>query len=102
MAIMTTATGTRMHTGIAVLPEIADPRAVAPKDARDMSQLFFSELATLEEGMGLIRFDGHLRSGVQPREDVHHGEHGEEEASLPSPFVHAGVQGRDRRVVPTR
>ncbi|MFF7987779.1 transposase [Streptomyces sp. NPDC007901] len=31
--------------------------------------------------MGLIRFDGHSRSGVLPREDVHHGEHGEEEAS---------------------
>ncbi|MEU9062409.1 hypothetical protein AB0D13_26970 [Streptomyces sp. NPDC048430] len=52
--------------------------------------------------LGLIRFDGHSRSGVQPREDVHHGEHGEEEASPPSPFVHAGVQGRDRRAVPTR
>ncbi|MFJ2729338.1 hypothetical protein [Streptomyces collinus] len=36
----------------------------------------------------LIRFGGHPRSGVQPREDVHHGEHGEEEAS-PSPLVHA-------------
>ncbi|WP_234345532.1 transposase family protein, partial [Streptomyces griseus] len=33
--------------------------------------------------VGLIRFDGHSRSGVQPREDVHHGEHGEEEASPP-------------------
>ncbi|MEH0415984.1 caspase family protein [Streptomyces sp. B21-083] len=55
----------------------------------------------VQEGLGLIRFDGHSRSGVLPREDVHHGEHGEEEAS-PSPFVHAGVQGRDRRAVPTR
>ncbi|MEU0656225.1 hypothetical protein ABZ485_28880 [Streptomyces albogriseolus] len=36
----------------------------------------------------MIRFDGHSRSGVHPREDVHHGELGEEEAS-PSPFVHA-------------
>ncbi|WP_406509929.1 transposase [Streptomyces sp. NBC_00212] len=26
--------------------------------------------------LGLIRFGGHPRSGVQPREDVHHGEHG--------------------------
>ncbi|MEU1486312.1 pentapeptide repeat-containing protein [Streptomyces sp. NPDC005752] len=52
--------------------------------------------------VGLIRFDGHSRSGVQPREDVHHGEYGEEEASPPSSFVHAGVQGRDRRAVPTR
>lgn len=49
----------------------------------------------LADRLGLIRFDGHSRSGVLPREDVHHGEHGEEEASA-SPFVHAGVQGRDR------
>ncbi|MDX3771712.1 MULTISPECIES: hypothetical protein, partial [unclassified Streptomyces] len=33
--------------------------------------------------LGLIRFDGHSRSGAQPREDVHHGEHGEEETSPP-------------------
>jgi hypothetical protein len=26
--------------------------------------------------LSLICFDGHSRSGVQPREDVHHGEHG--------------------------
>lgn len=26
--------------------------------------------------VGLIRFDGHPRSGVQPQEDVHHGERG--------------------------
>ncbi|WSX17860.1 hypothetical protein OG496_11210 [Streptomyces sp. NBC_00988] len=52
-----------------------------------------------ELGVGLIRFDGHPRSGVLPREDVHHGEYGEEEAT-PSPLVHAGVQGRDRRAVP--
>jgi transposase len=51
--------------------------------------------------VGLIRVGGHPRSGVQPREDVHHGEHGEEEAS-PSSLVHAGVQGGDRRAVPTR
>ncbi|WP_443075917.1 transposase [Streptomyces sp. TRM 70351] len=51
--------------------------------------------------LGLVRFDGHSRSGVQPREDVHHGEHGEEETS-PSSFVHAGVQGGDRRAVPAR
>lgn len=48
-----------------------------------------------EEGwsVGLIRFDGHSRPGVQHREDVHQGERGEGEALLPSPFVHAGVQG---------
>ncbi|MEV0633239.1 hypothetical protein, partial [Nonomuraea wenchangensis] len=31
--------------------------------------------------LGLIRFDGHLRSGARPRKDVHDGEHGEEEAA---------------------
>lgn len=36
----------------------------------------------------MIHFDGHSRTGGQPREDVHHGEHGEEEASPPSSFVH--------------
>ena len=45
--------------------------------------------------LSLLRFGGHSRSGVRPREDVHHGEHGEE-ASSRSPLVHAGVQGRDR------
>ncbi|AVV46591.1 hypothetical protein C6376_39755 [Streptomyces sp. P3] len=51
--------------------------------------------------LDLIHFDGYSRSGVLPREDVHHGEHGEEEAS-PSSLVHAGVQARDRRAVPRR
>ncbi|MEU4170014.1 RNA polymerase sigma factor SigF [Streptomyces sp. NPDC026665] len=32
------------------LPEIADPSQVAPKDARQMSRLFFDQLAVLEEG----------------------------------------------------
>lgn len=50
--------------------------------------------------VGSIRFDGQSRSGVQPRQDVQHGEHGEEEAT-PSSFVHAGVQGRDRRTEQT-
>ncbi|MEU3838828.1 RNA polymerase sigma factor SigF [Streptomyces sp. NPDC028635] len=46
---MTTAT-----TGAAVraagVPEIADPSKVAPTDARQLSKLFFDELAVLEEG----------------------------------------------------
>ncbi|CAG6397101.1 hypothetical protein SCOCK_50150 [Actinacidiphila cocklensis] len=50
-------------------------------------------------GLSLIRFDGHPRSGVLPGQDVHHGEHGEEEAT-PSPLVHVGVQDRERRAVP--
>ncbi|EYT82054.1 RNA polymerase sigma factor SigF [Streptomyces sp. NPDC003703] len=33
-----------------VLPEIGDATKVAPKDARELSRLFFSRLATLEEG----------------------------------------------------
>ncbi|MER7681418.1 RNA polymerase sigma factor SigF [Streptomyces sp. NPDC096934] len=33
-----------------VLPEIADPMQVAPKDARELSRLFFDQLAVLEEG----------------------------------------------------
>jgi ATP-dependent exoDNAse (exonuclease V) alpha subunit len=37
--------------------------------------------------------------GRSPGKDVHHGDHGEEEAAAPS-FVHQGVQGRHRRAVP--
>ncbi|MFE2610781.1 hypothetical protein ACFXDI_47470, partial [Streptomyces mirabilis] len=33
-----------------VPPEIADPSQVAPKDARQLSRLFFDRLAVLEEG----------------------------------------------------
>jgi RNA polymerase sigma-B factor len=33
-----------------VLPEIADPSQVAPKDARQLTRLFFDQLAVLEEG----------------------------------------------------
>ncbi|MEU3245319.1 MULTISPECIES: RNA polymerase sigma factor SigF [unclassified Streptomyces] len=32
------------------LPEIADPSQVAPRDARQLSRLFFDQLAVLEEG----------------------------------------------------
>ncbi|MFK4145206.1 SigB/SigF/SigG family RNA polymerase sigma factor [Streptomyces sp. NPDC004065] len=32
------------------VPEIADPARVAPRDARELSKLFFDRLATLEEG----------------------------------------------------
>ncbi len=48
--------------------------------------------------VGLTRFDGHPSSGVRPGRMSDHGEHGEE-APAPS-FVHAGVQVRDRGVVP--
>ncbi|MEU3795277.1 RNA polymerase sigma factor SigF [Streptomyces fructofermentans] len=33
-----------------VLPEIADPSRVSPKDARELSKLFFDQLAVLTEG----------------------------------------------------
>ncbi|MFE6488018.1 sigma factor, partial [Streptomyces sp. NPDC057757] len=38
------------ETRTVVLPEIADPSKVAPKDARELSKLFFDRLAVLEEG----------------------------------------------------
>ncbi|MGW6056344.1 RNA polymerase sigma factor SigF [Streptomyces sp. NPDC055189] len=47
---MTVVTGTSTDTGIAALPEIVSPQGVEPKDARDLSKLFFTRLATLEEG----------------------------------------------------
>ncbi|MEV6020750.1 MULTISPECIES: RNA polymerase sigma factor SigF [unclassified Streptomyces] len=34
----------------AVLPEIADPSEIAPRDARQLSRLFFDKLAVLDEG----------------------------------------------------
>ncbi|MYR41387.1 RNA polymerase sigma factor SigF, partial [Streptomyces sp. SID5910] len=40
------ATGQRL-TG---MPEIADPSKVAPRDARELSKLFFDQLTVLEEG----------------------------------------------------
>ncbi|MEV5662991.1 RNA polymerase sigma factor SigF, partial [Streptomyces flaveolus] len=44
----TTAQATEQHlTGV---PEIADPSKVAPKDARELSKLFFDRLTVLEEG----------------------------------------------------
>ncbi|MFF9455578.1 RNA polymerase sigma factor SigF, partial [Streptomyces flaveolus] len=42
----TTAQATEQHlTGV---PEIADPSKVAPKDARELSKLFFDQLTVLE------------------------------------------------------
>ncbi|MEU1707769.1 RNA polymerase sigma factor SigF [Streptomyces sp. NPDC005706] len=77
------ATGTRT----AELPEVADPSRVAPKDARELSRLFFHQLAVLEEGtpeyqyarntliemnMSLVRFAaGRFRSrGAEEMEDI--------------------------------
>ncbi|MFF7856067.1 SigB/SigF/SigG family RNA polymerase sigma factor [Streptomyces sp. NPDC007904] len=69
------------------LPEVADPGQVAPKDARELSKLFFQQLAVLEEGtpeyqyarntliemnMSLVRFAaGRFRSrGPEEMEDI--------------------------------
>lgn len=69
------------------LPEVADPSRVAPRDARELSRLFFDQLAVLEEGtpdyqyarntliemnMSLVRFAaGRFRSrGPEEMEDI--------------------------------
>ncbi|MER5198380.1 RNA polymerase sigma factor SigF [Streptomyces sp. NPDC002755] len=78
-----TATGTKARE----LPEVADPSRVAPRDARELSRLFFDQLAVLEEGtpehqyarntliemnMSLVRFAaGRFRSrGPEEMEDI--------------------------------
>ncbi|MEW2285123.1 RNA polymerase sigma factor SigF [Streptomyces sp. NPDC047841] len=79
----TTASDTRTTE----LPEVADPSKVAPKDARELSRLFFEQLAVLEEGtpeysyarntliemnMSLVRYAaGRFRSrGPEEMEDI--------------------------------
>ncbi|WP_405771608.1 RNA polymerase sigma factor SigF [Streptomyces sp. NBC_00080] len=69
------------------LPEVAEPSRVAPRDARELSRLFFDRLAVLEEGtpehqyarntliemnMSLVRFAaGRFRSrGPEEMEDI--------------------------------
>ncbi|MFI7139245.1 RNA polymerase sigma factor SigF [Streptomyces massasporeus] len=69
------------------LPEVADPSRVAPKDARQLSRLFFEQLTVLEEGtseysyaratliemnMSLVRYAaGRFRSrGAEEMEDI--------------------------------
>ncbi|WP_328476313.1 RNA polymerase sigma factor SigF [Streptomyces sp. NBC_00377] len=84
MALMSvTATDTQVRG----LPEVADPARVAPRDARELSRLFFDQLAVLEEGtpqhqyarntliemnMSLVRFAaGRFRSrGPEEMEDI--------------------------------
>ncbi|MFF7550180.1 RNA polymerase sigma factor SigF [Streptomyces canus] len=75
------------QTRTAELPEVTDPSGVAPKDARELSKLFFQQLAVLEEGtpehqyarntliemnMSLVRFAaGRFRSrGPEEMEDI--------------------------------
>ncbi|MFC5229834.1 RNA polymerase sigma factor SigF, partial [Streptomyces fimbriatus] len=44
---MTTVRTDEITTG---MPETVDPSKVAPRDARELSKLFFRQLAVLEEG----------------------------------------------------
>jgi RNA polymerase sigma-B factor len=46
----TAATATAADAHCSALPEVADPSKVAPKDARELTRLFFQQLALLEEG----------------------------------------------------
>ncbi|WP_326806020.1 RNA polymerase sigma factor SigF [Streptomyces sp. NBC_01788] len=82
MALMST-----LDTQTTELPEVADPSQVAPKDARELSRLYFEQLAAMEEGtpeysyarntliemnMSLVRFAaGRFRSrGPEEMEDI--------------------------------
>ncbi|MEV6180477.1 RNA polymerase sigma factor SigF [Streptomyces sp. NPDC052015] len=47
---MATVTAAKTDTNVGGMPEVADPSRVAPKDARELSRLFFDQLAVLEEG----------------------------------------------------
>ncbi|WP_030166229.1 RNA polymerase sigma factor SigF [Streptomyces sp. NRRL S-813] len=74
------------RTGGTPLPAVADPRSVAPRDARELSRLFFRRLDELEEGthehqyarnaliemnMSLVRFAaGRFRGRGDEMEDV--------------------------------
>ncbi len=53
---MTMATATQTDTGLRELPEVVDPQAVTPKDSRALSQLFFDQLAVLEEGTAQYQY----------------------------------------------
>ncbi|WP_405845995.1 RNA polymerase sigma factor SigF [Streptomyces sp. NBC_01518] len=50
MTVTKTAEAQTAEAQTGVLPEIADPSRVAPKDARQLTRLFFDQLAVLEEG----------------------------------------------------
>ncbi|MBY8843830.1 RNA polymerase sigma factor SigF [Streptomyces sp. SP2-10] len=82
MALMNT-----LDTQTTELPEVANPSRLAPKDARELSRLFFEQLAVLEEGtpeysyarntliemnMSLVRYAaGRFRSrGPEEMEDI--------------------------------
>jgi RNA polymerase sigma-B factor len=85
--MMATAIAAETDTDKVRLPEVADPSKVAPKDARELSRMFFDQLAVLEEGtpeyqyarntliemnMSMVRFAaGRFRSrGAEEMEDI--------------------------------
>ncbi|MFF7445807.1 MULTISPECIES: SigB/SigF/SigG family RNA polymerase sigma factor [unclassified Streptomyces] len=47
---MITGTAAKTDTHCDALPEVTDPSKVAPKDARELTRVFFQQLARLEEG----------------------------------------------------
>ncbi|MFJ7147174.1 RNA polymerase sigma factor SigF [Streptomyces sp. NPDC100445] len=53
MTTLTVAQDTKTAVG---LPEVADPTAVAPRDARELSKVFFDQLAVLEEGTAEFQY----------------------------------------------
>ncbi|MEU8760313.1 RNA polymerase sigma factor SigF [Streptomyces sp. NPDC048659] len=77
---------TGVESGKGTLPQITDTSAVAPKDARALSKIFFQELTTLEEGthqyqyarntliemnMSLVRYAaGRFRHRADEMEDI--------------------------------
>lgn len=84
---MATVTAAKRDTDVDGLPEVAEPSRMAPKDARQLTRLFFDQLAALEEGtpeyqyarntliemnMSLVRFAaGRFRSrGPEEMEDI--------------------------------
>ncbi|MGW8359326.1 RNA polymerase sigma factor SigF [Streptomyces wedmorensis] len=83
---VTTMSVAGVRSGAGTLPQIPDTSAVAPKDARALSKVFFQELATLEEGtheyqyarntliemnMSLVRYAaGRFRHRADEMEDI--------------------------------
>ncbi|MFD5770163.1 RNA polymerase sigma factor SigF [Streptomyces sp. NPDC127049] len=83
---VTTMAGAGVEVGVGALPWIPDTMAVAPKDARALSKVFFRELAVLEEGtheyqyarntliemnMSLVRYAaGRFRHRADEMEDI--------------------------------
>ncbi|MFF0558585.1 RNA polymerase sigma factor SigF [Streptomyces sp. NPDC004266] len=83
---VTTLSTTGVEVGTEALPAVPDPLAVAPKDARALSKVFFQQLTVLEEGtheyqyarntliemnMSLVRYAaGRFRHRADEMEDI--------------------------------